>query len=109
MSEVVHGLLNDYDVKSLEMPGDDSPSKNVVEKKPRVYKESKKALHRKMRSLGMGKHVAGNALSLANHKRVPGEVTVGQGKTVAQVRAEQKASKKRKNKMARKSRRKNRR
>lgn len=70
---------------------------------------SKKIQHRKMRSLGMGKHVAGNANSLASHKRIPGEVEVGAGKTISQWKAKRRDKKKSKNKMARKSRRKNRR
>lgn len=65
-------------------------------------------LHRKMRRLGMGKHAAGNAHTLANHSRVPGEVLVADGKTKAQFKAELRAAKKRKNKMARQSRKRNR-
>lgn len=69
----------------------------------------KKEFQRKARSLGIGKHAAGNAHTLANHKRVPGEVTVGEGKTVAGWKRERAQEKKRKNKMARKSRARNRR
>lgn len=71
-------------------------------------KESKVATHRKMRSLGMGKHTAGNAKSMDMHD-VPGAVTVGETKTLGQWRAERKQKKKRKNKLAKQSRKKNRR
>ena len=70
---------------------------------------SKIALHRKMRSLGMGKHANGSAHTLANHKRVPDAVTVGEGKTLGQYKSERKEKKRHKNKMARKSRARNRR
>lgn len=91
--------LSDRELLKLSVP----PEKRA---EPLFF--SKKLQHRKMRSLGMGKHVAGNAHSLANHQRVPGEVTVGEGKTVAQWKAEKRAGKKRKNKLARKSRARNR-
>ena len=59
-----------------DLPGDDL--KIVKEEEQRLpLSVSKKLQHQKMRSLGMGKHVAGNASSLANHSRVPGEVAVG--------------------------------
>lgn len=72
-------------------------------------KSTKRALHRSMRRLGIGKHAGGNAQTLANHKRVPGEIAVGQTKTLAQVRADKAKQAKRKNKMARQSRKRNRR
>ena len=97
----VEGLFNDYDTKVLGVDLASGPDRTE-----RIL--SKKAQHRQMRSLGMGKHVAGNAHSLANHQRVPGNVAVGEGKTVAQWKAEKRQHKKKKNKMARKSRARNR-
>jgi hypothetical protein len=82
---------------------------DVENKKIKVPNTSKNVLHRKMRSLGMGKHANGSAHTLANHSRVPDAVTVGEGKTLGQWKSERKEKAKRKNKMARKSRARNRR
>lgn len=97
----VRELVSEAEMKKLTELGD--------ERKTVIEKPSKKSLHMKMRRLGMGKHAGGNAQTLANHSRVPGEIVVGQNKTLAQVRADKKAKSKRKNKMARRSRRANRR
>jgi hypothetical protein len=94
--------------RSVPAEGDDTKTVKYSEPTKLPLSVSKKIQHRKMRSLGMGKHVAGNAHSLANHPRVPGEVTVGEGKTVTQYKAEKRDKKKRKNKLARKSRTRNR-
>lgn len=96
-------LVSAEEMERLTEPGDER--KTVIET---THKPSRKALHMKMRRLGMGKHAGGNAQVLANHSRVPGEIVVGQNKTLAQVRADKKAKTKRKNKMARKSRARNR-